>query len=82
MINIKANYNKEKDIVNYNYASEHSCTWEHMVVIKDLLLKIIENDPTMESIDDIIKIIKSAYIEEIKEKKKNGKRNSKPKTEV
>ena len=82
MIKIEANYNKETDMVNYNYSSEHSCTWEHMVVIKDLLTKILENDPTMESIDEIVTIIKNSIVEQKKEEKKNGKRNSKSKTEV
>ena len=87
MIKLTSKYDKETGMCKVKADVKDTCTYEHLYAIAYLVENIITNDPTTDY-DEIIKILnelfkdKSLEMADLKEEKKNGKRNSKSKTEV
>ena len=86
MIKLEANFDNKKDNVHIEYDSKYSNSLEHFYAIKFLMTQILKNDPSGITIDEICRYIKNSFIddakaekEKMKEKKKNGKYNSKSK---
>lgn len=79
MLKLTSKYNKKNDICSVKVDCKNTNTFEHIYAIVHLIQNILQNDPTTDY-DEIIKMLNLRF--ELKEEKKNGKRNSKSKTEV
>ena len=80
MIKLTSKYDEKKDVCSVKADIKNTNTLEHLYAIAYLTENIINNDETT-SYEEIIKILNMIFKPK-KEEKKNGKRNSKSKTEV
>lgn len=87
MIKLTSKYDNKIEKCNIKAEIKNTCTYEHLYAIAYLVESIIKNDP-FTPYEEIIKILNELFKEnnlemvDLKEEKKDGKRNNEPKTEI